>query len=101
MKRRQFLASGTALLSVALAGCDLPPVVLDMNDATADDTADEISMTADPGSEEYSLVTSPRENGSATRSGRYELFDRTNAIRVGDSFYDISETRHTSSEVIV
>lgn len=37
MRRRQFLASGTALLSVAVAGCGHPSVVLDMDDASAAD----------------------------------------------------------------
>ena len=98
MRRRQFLASGTVLLSAAVAGCGHPSVVLDMDDATADDIADEMSMTAEPGSEEYTLVTSARENGSATRSGRYELFDHTNTVQVDNTFYDISETRLKSSE---
>lgn len=101
MRRRQFLASGTALLSVAVAGCGHPSVVLDMDDASAADIADEVSMSADSGSEEYRLVASAIENGSATRRGRYELFDRTDTVRVNDSFYDVSETRLGSSEVTV
>ncbi|NHN60016.1 MULTISPECIES: hypothetical protein [Halorussus] len=101
MQRRQFLAGGAALLSVSLAGCAHPSVVLDLDDATADEIADEVSMTAEPGSEEYNLLTSARENGSATRSGRYELFDRTSAVRVNDTFYSVSETRLESSEVTV
>ncbi|WP_232688772.1 hypothetical protein [Halobacterium zhouii] len=55
MRRRQFLASGTALLSVALAGCAHPPVVLDMDEATACDIADEVSTTADPASEVHAV----------------------------------------------
>jgi hypothetical protein len=101
MRRRQFLASGTALFSVAIAGCAHPPVVLDMDEATADDIADEISMTPEPGSEEYGLVTSARDNGSTTRTGRYELFDRTGVVRVNETFYEVSETRLASSEVTV
>ncbi|WP_254769278.1 hypothetical protein [Salinilacihabitans rarus] len=101
MRRRQFLASGTALLSVAIAGCGHPPVVLDMDDATADGIAGEVSMTAVPGSEEYAVVTSARENGSATRAGRHALFDHTDTVRVEDAFYDVSETRLGSSEVTV
>ena len=46
MRRRQFLASGTALLSVAIAGCAHPPVVLDLNEASADDITDAVSTTA-------------------------------------------------------
>lgn len=101
MQRRQFLASGTALLSVALAGCGHPPVVLDMDEATAADIADEVSMTVEPGSEEYTLLSSAIENGSATRSGRYELFDRNDIVRVDDAFYEVSETRLERSEVTV
>ncbi len=101
MRRRQFLASGTALLSVAVAGCGHPSVVLDLSEATADDIADEVATTADPGSEEHEVVSAAVENGSATRRGRYELFDRTDAVRLGDAFYEVSETRIASSEVTV
>lgn len=101
MRRRQFLASGTALLSVALAGCGHPSVVLDMDEATADDVADAVSMAAEPGSEEYELVVTARENGSATRTGRYDLFDRTDTVRVDDTFYTVSETQTASGEATV
>ncbi|MDF9748271.1 hypothetical protein [Natrinema salsiterrestre] len=101
MRRRQFLKTGTALLTVAIAGCAHPPVVLDMDEATADDITGAVSTTIDPGSEEYTVVSSVLENGSATRSGRHELFDRTDTVRVEDSFYDVSETRLESSEVTV
>ncbi|EMA59087.1 hypothetical protein [Halorubrum lipolyticum] len=101
MRRRRFLASGTALLSVALAGCGHPAVVLDLTEATADDIADEVSTTADPGSEEYEVVASALENGSATRRGRSELFDRVDTVRVDGAFYELSETRIASSEVTV
>jgi hypothetical protein len=101
MRRRQFLASGTALLSVAVAGCGHPNVVLDMDEATDDDIADEVSTAPEPGSEEYQVVTSARDNGSATREGRYELFDRTDAVQVGGTLYEVTETRLESSEVTV
>ncbi|WP_280587696.1 hypothetical protein [Halorubrum sp. Boch-26] len=101
MRRRQVLASGTALLSVALAGCGHPSVVLDFEDATADDIADSVSTAPDPGSEEYEVVASARDDGSATRRGRYELFDRTSTVRVDGAFYEVSETRIGSSEVTV
>ncbi|MBZ6496817.1 hypothetical protein [Natrinema longum] len=101
MRRRQFLASGTALLSVAVAGCVHPAVVLDMDEATATDITNEVSITADPGSEEYSVVSSALENGSATRRGRSDLFDPADTVRVDDSFYEVSETRLGSSEVTV
>ncbi|WP_345779790.1 hypothetical protein [Halosolutus halophilus] len=101
MRRRQYLASGTALLSAAVAGCAHPSVVLDMDEATADDIANEVSMSVDPGSAEYTLVLSALENGSARRRGRYELFDRTDTVRVEGSFYEVSETRLESSEVTV
>ena len=97
MRRRQFLAGGTALLSVAVAGCGHPDVVLDMDEATADDIADEDSTTAESGSEEYQVLASARDDGSATRSGRRELFDRTDTIRVDGAFYEVSETRVESS----
>jgi hypothetical protein len=101
MQRRQFLASGTALLSVAIAGCGHPSVVLDLSEATSDDIADEVAMTTEPGSDEYTVVSTAIENGSATRRGRYELFDRTDVVRVDDGFYEVSETRLESSEVTV
>ncbi len=101
MQRRQFLASGTALLSVALAGCAHPSVVLDMDEATADDIASEVSMTAQPDSEEYTVVSSALEDGSAMRSGRRELFDRKDTVRYEDAFYEVSETPIDSAEVTV
>jgi hypothetical protein len=101
MRRRQFLASGTALLSVGLAGCAHPSVVLDLNEATADDVADEVSTTVEAGSEEHDILTSARENGSATGRSRRERFDGTGTVRLGDAFYDVTETRIGSSEVTV
>lgn len=101
MRRRQFLASGTALLSVAIAGCIHPPVVLDMDAATADDIASEVSMRADAGSEEHVVVSSALENGTATRRGRRELFDRQDTVRFEGTFYEVSERRVGSSEVTV
>lgn len=101
MRRRRFLARGTALLAVPLAGCAHPPVVLDLNEATADDIADEVSIHPDPDSEEYAVVTSALENGTATRRGRFELFDQTDTVRVDGAFYELSETRIASGEVTV
>ena len=101
LNRRQFLSTVAVAGAATVAGCGHPPVVLDLDVATADTIADEVSMTAENGSEEYSLVTSARENGSATRSGQYELFDRTSTVRVEDTFYEVSETRLRSSEVTV
>ena len=101
MRRRQFLASGTALLSVAVAGCGHPNQVLDLDEASDEDIADEGSTRVEPGSEEYRVLTSARDNGSATRSGRRELFDRTNAVHVDDAIYEVSETRLESSEATV
>jgi hypothetical protein len=98
MQRRQFLAGGTALLSVAVAGCGHPNVVLDLEAASDEDIADERSTRVEPGSEEYRVVTSARKNGSVTRTGRRELFDRTSAVHVDDAFYEVSETRLESSE---
>ena len=101
MRRRQFLASGTALLSVAVAGCGHPSVVLDMDDATAADIADEVSMSPSPESAEYTVASEAVENGSATRRGRSELFDRSDTVRIGDTFYEVSETALESSDVTV
>jgi hypothetical protein len=101
MERRQFLASGTALLSVAVAGCGHPNVVLDLEAASDENIADEASTTADPGSEEYRVLALARDDGSATRSGREELFDRTDTVRVDGAFYEVSETRLESSEATV
>ncbi|WP_435074906.1 hypothetical protein [Halorubrum sp. HHNYT27] len=101
MRRRELLASGTALLSVALAGCGHPPVVLDFEEATTETVAELVSTTPEPGSEAYEVVASARDNGSAIRRGRRELFDRTNAVRVDGRFYEVSETAITSSEVTV
>jgi len=97
MQRRQFLATGATIVSVAVAGCGHPPVVLDMNEATADDIARDASMSPDPESEEYALVTAAIENGSATRTGSFELFDRTDTMAVNDTFYEVSETRLDST----
>jgi len=89
MRRRQFLASGAALLPVALAGCAHPAVVLDLNEATSDTIADEVSTTAAAGSPEYAVVETALANGSATRRDRRELFDRDETVRF--------ETRSTAS----
>jgi hypothetical protein len=101
MRRRQVLASGAALLSVSLAGCAHPSVVLDMNEATAAAIADELSTTAEPGSEEHSVVTTALENGSATRSGRSELFYTTDTVRVDGTVYRVSETSVDRTDVTV
>jgi len=101
MDRRSFLGTIAAGAAAALAGCAHPSVVLDLNEATADDVADEVSLTPDPGSEEYEVVASALENGSATRRGSYELFDRTDTVRVDGTVYEVSETRLASSEVTV
>ena len=101
LDRRQFLSTLAAGGVATVAGCGHPPVVLDMDEATADDVADEASTTVEPDSEEYAVVTSARENGSATRTGRYELFARTGTVRVEDTFYEVSETRLERTEVTV
>lgn len=101
MKRRQFLATGTTLLAAAVAGCAHPPGVLTMDAAGDEDIADEASLLARPDSEEYGIVVRGRENGTATRRGRYELFDETDVVRVNDTFYEVSESRLQSSEVTV
>ncbi|MCU4972801.1 hypothetical protein OB955_08615 [Halobacteria archaeon AArc-m2/3/4] len=101
MRRRQVLASGTALLSVVIAGCSDSSVVLEMDAATAEDIVDEMSTTPESDSEEYTIVSSARENGSATRRERFELFRRTDTVRLEDSFYDVTETELESNEVTV
>ena len=101
MRRRQFLASGTALQSVAIAGCADSSTVLDLESASDEDIADRASTTADPGSEERRVLTSARDDGSATRRGREELFDRTDTVRVDGAFYEVSETRVESGEATV
>jgi hypothetical protein len=101
MRRRQFIASGTTLLAVGLAGCGHPNVVLDLEAASDDDIADEASTIAEPGSEEYRVLTSARDNGTATRRARRELFARTDTVRVDDGFYEVTETRTESSEITV
>lgn len=101
MRRRQLLATGTALCSIPLAGCVHPPVVLSMDAATADDIADQVSLHPRPDSEEYTVAADTVANGSTTRRGRHELFDRTSTVRYNGSFYEMSETRLSSSEVTV
>jgi hypothetical protein len=101
MRRRQFLATGTTLLASVLAGCGHPPAVLDMDTATDEAIADEGSTLAQPDSEEYSVIASARENGTATRRGLTDLFGHVDVVRVNDSFYDVSETRLEQSEVTV
>jgi hypothetical protein len=103
MRRRQGLASGAALLSVPLAGCGHPPVVLDMNDPTPERVATELSIDVDVDSDVYPVVSEALGggNGSATRTGRYELFDRRDTVRYNGSVYEVSETRLESSEVTV
>ncbi|NHN63741.1 hypothetical protein G9463_10585 [Haloarcula sp. JP-Z28] len=101
MRRRQFLAGGTVLLSAAVAGCGHPSDVLDMDDATAADIADEVSISPDSESAEYTVVSAAIENGSATRRGRNELFDQIDTVRIDETFYEVSETPLESNEVTV
>lgn len=101
MRRREFLTGGAGLLAVAIAGCAHPDVVLDFEAASAEDVADEVSVAPEPGSEEHDVVTAAIENGSTTRTGRRELFDRTSAVRIDDSFYEVSETRIATGEATV
>ncbi|MDS0221963.1 hypothetical protein NDI54_11460 [Haloarcula sp. S1AR25-5A] len=101
MRRRQFLASGTALLSVALAGCGHPAVVLDMDEATATDITNQLSTSPETNSTACSVASAAIENGSATHRGRSELFDPGETVRIGDTFYEVSESRLDSSEVTV
>ncbi|GAB3690551.1 hypothetical protein GCM10028857_27040 [Salinarchaeum chitinilyticum] len=101
MQRRQFLASGAALCSVAAAGCAHPAVVLDLTEATPDELADEASMAAEPGSEEAVIVGAAGEDGSTTLTGRGERFRRTSTVRVDGAVYDVSEHRVGSSNVTV
>lgn len=101
MRRREVLASGTALLSVAVAGCGHPSVVLDMDEARSEDVAHRAAQRADPGSEAYRVATAAIENDSTTRRGRRELFDRADAVRVEDAFYEIEETPMETAEVTV
>lgn len=101
MRRRQVLASGAALLSVAAAGCAHPSVVLSMEEATAERIANEVSAAPEPGSEEYDVVAAAIENGSTTHRSRHELFGRTDTVRIDGAVYEVSETRLDSDEVTV
>ena len=101
MRRREVLATGAAFLSLPLAGCVHPEVILTMDSATADDIADRVSLHPDPDAEEYTVTAAAVDNGSTTRRGRYELFDRTSTVRLNNSFYELNETRLSSSEVTV
>jgi hypothetical protein len=76
-------------------------VVLDFDEATADDIVNEVSMRVDPESAEYSIVNEALANGSTTRRSRYERFDRADSVRFEDAVYEVSETRMTSSDVTV
>ncbi|QDX39419.1 hypothetical protein [Salarchaeum sp. JOR-1] len=99
MRRREFLAGGTALLALPLAGCAHPPVVLDMTEATPTRIADERSLAPDPGSDEYAVVAAARGNDSVTRTRRGRLFYDTDTVRVNGSVYAVSETRVDSTDV--
>lgn len=100
MRRRQFLASGVALLPF-LAGCAHPSVVLDMDAATDDDVADEVSTPVDAGSTESAVVEAALENGTTTRRSRTELFDRAETVRFDGAFYEVTSTELESGEVSV
>lgn len=101
MRRRQVLSGGALLLTVPLAGCGHPPVVLDMDVASSAAIADEMSTQIQTGSEEYSLIESAIENESATRRGRSELFDATEVVQFEGAYYEVSETRLQRSEVTI
>jgi hypothetical protein len=100
MRRRQFLASGVALLPF-LAGCAHPSVVLDMDEATDEDVADKVSTPVDAGSTESAVVEAALENGTATRRSRTELFDREETVRFDGAFYEVASTELESGEVTV
>ncbi|ELZ25772.1 hypothetical protein C475_09944 [Halosimplex carlsbadense 2-9-1] len=99
--RRRLLSALAVGGVAAVAGCGHPAVVLDLQAASSETIADELSTTAESGSEAYAVVRTARENGSATRTGRRELFDRAEAVRVDDAFYEVSATRVGSGEVTV
>lgn len=101
LSRRRVLAGATALLTSPLAGCGHPPVVLDMDEASDASIADQVSTAAEPGSEEYRVLASARENGTATRRGRSELFDRRRAVRLDGAVYEVAETRVDSYDETV
>lgn len=102
MQRRQFLASGAALCSVAVAGCGAhPDVVLDLTEATPVELADEASAELEPESSEHAIVESASEHGPVTRTARSERFYRADTVQVDGAFYDVSETRVGTSEVDV
>jgi hypothetical protein len=72
-----------------------------MDDTTATDIADEVSMSPGPESAEYTVASEAIENGSATRRGRNELFDQIDTVRIDETFYEVSETPLESNEVTV
>jgi len=99
--RRRLLSALAVGGVAAVAGCGHPAVVLDMEAASAETITDELSTAVDPDSEGSAVVKTARENGSATRTGRRELFDRAEVVRVDDAFYEVSATRVGSGEVTV
>lgn len=101
MKRRQFLATTTALSTAVLAGCGHPPVVLDMDEATDSDIANEVSTSLDPESDAYAVIESAVENGSATDDDRRQLFDKEETVQFDGVYYAVSVSEEDSTDVTV
>jgi len=99
--RRRFLSALAVGGVAAVAGCGHPAVVLDMRESSDEAVADELSTAVEPDSEAYAVVRTARENGSATRTGRHELFDHAEVVRADGAFYELSATRLGSGEVTV
>jgi hypothetical protein len=101
MRRRRVLAGGAAAVSTVLAGCAHPAVVLDMDDASSSDIADEVSATVDAGSVEARVLADAIANGSATRRGRTDLFYGDDPVRFDGAFYDVTVTELDTETVTV
>lgn len=92
MRRREVLATTAALLTVPLAGCAHPSNVLDMDEATPERLADEVSQSVSRDTAEYTLVGEAVQNGSATASGTAPPIRPDEPVRFQDRYYELSVT---------
>lgn len=99
VRRRQFLATASALLTISVAGCAHPPNVLDVREATPESLADEMSQSVPPESDGYSVIREAIENESATISGTSPPIDTDDPIRFQGRYYDASMIKAGSRRV--
>jgi hypothetical protein len=91
MRRRRFLATGSALLVGAFAGCAHSNAVLTMDEVSDAEIAERASSRGDDAEGEYGrIVRETIENGSATASERRPPVEPDRVVAYEGSYYRLS-----------